>query len=119
MPNIENLKPVKTKSEARKRGKNGGIKSGEARRERKMLKEELLILLSQGDTQKKISLALIQKALNGDTKAFEVIRDTIGEKPVEVKELTGKDGSALIQKVFVSAKETSETDSHIDSVIDE
>lgn len=35
------------------------------------------------------------------------------------QEVTGKDGSALIQKVFISAKETSETDKHIDSVINE
>ena len=83
MANENNLKPVRTKSEARKRGRLGGIKSGEKRAERKTLKEELLLLLSQGNTQEKISLALIQKALNGDTKAFEVIRDSIGEKQVE------------------------------------
>lgn len=27
--------------------------------------------------------AIMKKALNGDTKAFEIIRDTIGEKPAE------------------------------------
>lgn len=63
--------------------KQGGIASGESRRQRKTLKEELLVLLAQGDTQEKISLALLQKAMNGDTKAFEVIRDSIGEKPVD------------------------------------
>jgi succinyl-CoA synthetase beta subunit len=83
MANEQNLKPVRTTSEARKRGKAGGIRSGQVRAERKTLKEELLLLLSQGNTQEKISLALIQKALNGDTKAFEVIRDSIGEKQVE------------------------------------
>lgn len=81
--NESNLKPVKTKKEARERGRAGGIASGKARRERKTLKEELLLLLSKGDTQEKISLALLQKAMNGDTKAFEVIRDSIGEKPIE------------------------------------
>jgi hypothetical protein len=30
-----------------------------------------------------ITVALIEKALQGDTKAFEVIRDTIGQKPKE------------------------------------
>ena len=40
-------------------------------------------MLSAGDTQKDINLALIQRALNGDTKAYEVVRDTIGEKPVD------------------------------------
>lgn len=79
----EDLKPVRTKEEAKERGRKGGIKSGEVRAQRKTLKEELLLLLSQGDTQSKMSLALIQKAMNGDTKAFEVIRDSIGEKPVD------------------------------------
>ena len=88
MANKNNLKPVRTKKEARERGKNGGIKSGEIRRERKTLKDELLLLLSSGDTQNKVSLALIEKALSGDTKAFEVIRDTIGEKATEKVENT-------------------------------
>lgn len=82
MANEQNLRMLSTK-EAREIGKKGGKKSAEARKARKTLKEELLLLLSQGNTQEKISLALIQKALNGDTKAFEVIRDSIGEKQVE------------------------------------
>ena len=56
-------------------------------KKRKALKEELLLLLAQGDTQKSMSLAIIQKAINGDTKAFEVIRDTIGEKPTDKQEV--------------------------------
>ena len=88
MANEQNLKPVRTTSEARKRGKAGGIRSGQVRAERKTLKEELLLLLSQGNTHEKIRLALIQKALNGDTKAFEVIRDSIGEKPVDKVQAT-------------------------------
>lgn len=83
MATIENLKPVKSKEEAREKGRKGGIASGKARAERKALKEELLLLLSEGNTQKKISLSLIKEAIKGNTKAFEVIRDTIGEKPVE------------------------------------
>ena len=83
MATIENLKPIQSEEEAREKGRKGGIASGKARAERKALKEELLLLLSEGDTQKKISLSLIQQALDGNTKAFEVIRDTIGEKPVE------------------------------------
>ena len=35
MANESNLKPVRSKEEARERGKAGGIKSGEVRRERK------------------------------------------------------------------------------------
>ncbi len=83
MKNIKNLKPVRTKEEARKRGKNGGIKSGEVRRKRRTLKEELLLLLSDKDTQEKISLAIIEQAKIGNIKAYETIRDTIGEKPID------------------------------------
>lgn len=83
MPNVKNLKPVKSTKEARERGKKGGIASGKARKKRKALKEELLLLLSQGNTQEKISLSLIKEAMKGNTKAFEVIRDTIGEKPMD------------------------------------
>lgn len=83
MAGKENLRPPKTSEEARERGRKGGKRSGEVKRERKALKEELIMLLSEGDTQKNVSIALITRALDGDTKAFEVIRDTIGEKPVD------------------------------------
>ena len=88
MAGKENLRPVSSTEEARERGRKGGLASGEARRKRKTLKEELLLMLSDGDIQEKISLALINEAINGNnagsvTKAFEVIRDTIGEKPAD------------------------------------
>ena len=83
MANEQNLKPVTSKKEARERGRKGGLASVEARRKRKTLKEELLLMLSEGETQQSVTLALIEKAMSGDTKAFEVIRDTIGEKPVD------------------------------------
>ena len=83
MAGKENLRPVSSKEEARERGRKGGLASGEARRKRKTLKEELLLMLAEGETQQSVTLALIEKAMSGDTKAFEVIRDTIGEKPVD------------------------------------
>lgn len=83
MANVTNLKPIRTESEAREKGKNGGKASGKSRQERKALKEELLLLLSKNNTQEKVSLALIKQAMNGNTKAYEIIRDTIGEKPVD------------------------------------
>lgn len=81
----KNLIPAskRSKDEARKLGQKGGIKSGEVRKMRKTLKEQLLLLLSEKDVQENICLSLIDKALEGDTKAFQVIRDTIGEKPME------------------------------------
>lgn len=83
--NPQNLRPLNTRSkeDQMKIRSKAGKKSGESRRKRKELREELLALLSTGNTQKNISLALIDQALNGNVKAFETIRDTIGEKPVE------------------------------------
>lgn len=83
--NPQNLKPLTTRSkeDQMKIRSKAGKRSGESRRKRKQLREELLALLSAGNTQKNISLALIDQALNGNVKAFETIRDTIGEKPVE------------------------------------
>lgn len=68
--------------------KNGGIKSGEARREKRQLREYLEMILSMEDAEgedryTKITRALIDKAEDGDTKAFEVVRDTLGQKPKE------------------------------------
>ena len=83
MANEQNLKPVSSKKEARERGRKGGLASVESRRKRKTLKEELLLMLSEGETQQSVTLALIEKAMSGDTKAFEIIRDTIGEKPID------------------------------------
>ena len=98
MANNENLKPVRTKSEARKRGANGGIKSGEARRARKTMREVLDYLLEKEITNKNgekavtieaICVAQIAQALKGNTKAFKEIRDTIGEMPVqEIRNVT-------------------------------
>lgn len=42
---VENLDPVKTKEEARRRGRNGGIKSGEVRRAKKEARESIRYLL--------------------------------------------------------------------------
>ena len=85
--NPQNLR-VPTSEQARKYGRLGGKKSAANAKARKTLKEELLALLSDGDTQSKVSLALIQQALLGNVKAFETIRDTIGQKPVDVVQST-------------------------------
>ena len=92
MANEQNLIPnsQRTPSELREMTRKAGIKSGEVRRARKTLKETLLMMLEEGNTQDNITLALLQKALNGDTKAYEVIRDTVGEKPTDKVEQSGE-----------------------------
>ena len=83
MANEQNLKPVSSKKEARERGRKGGLASVEARRKRKSLKEELLLMLEDEELQQSVAIALIKQAQNGNVKAFGMLRDTIGEAPIE------------------------------------
>lgn len=85
-------KPFQAGEQARERGRKGGIRSAQVKKERKTLREELLALLqitskdSEGrehTQQEHISAALIKEARNGNVRAFETIRDTIGEKAPE------------------------------------
>ena len=91
--------------QARALGSKGGKKTQEKNRARKTLREELLALLSNGGAQEKMSLALYEKACSGDTKAFEVIRDTIGEKPKEVKDVNLSGGFSMMPSVKFDGKE--------------
>ena len=88
MANEQNLKPVSSKEEARERGRKGGLASVEARRKRKTLKEELLLMLEDEELQQSVAIALIKQAQNGNVKAFGMLRDTIGEAPVEKVQTT-------------------------------
>ena len=107
MANEENLIPFtseQSREEAKKNGKKGGIASGKAKREKKQFKETLESLLSMSmkagksadinsinsfaaikgkniSVQEAILIAMIQKALKGDTQAATYLRDTAGQKP--------------------------------------
>jgi hypothetical protein len=83
-----------TTEQAREIGRKGGKASAKARKRKKELKELLEIALSQPseivdgeDNYTAITVALIQKAIQGDTKAYEVIRDTLGQKPTEQQQM--------------------------------
>ena len=102
MANSENLVSLadRTTSEKREIATKGGLASGEARRNKKMLRDCIDYLFERvdktviGDDGQPMSGAeqlaynLFIKAL-GETdtgkaaKAFEVLRDTAGQKPVE------------------------------------
>ncbi len=86
----KNLIPFnqRTKEEVKEIAKKGGINSGESRRKKKLLKDTIEDILSmtteEGKTYQEIIVAaLVKAAENGDVKAFEVVRDTIGQKPTE------------------------------------
>lgn len=57
----------------------GGIKSGEARKEKKLFKEEILKRMGEKDWNDIVD-KLIERAKKND-KSFELLRDTIGQKP--------------------------------------
>ena len=85
MANEKNLIPFneRTKSQQREIASKGGKASVEAKRKRKTLKEELLLMLEDEEVQKSVAVALIQEAQSGNVKAFGMLRDTIGEQPIE------------------------------------
>ena len=91
MANEQNLKPLTTEK-AREIGKKGGIASGKKKRARKEFKEAiktaLTVVMEDNKTVQEIGIeALMEKFMKGDAKAFELIRDTIGEKPTEKQEV--------------------------------
>lgn len=106
--NKSNLIPNSERSpeEVRENGRKGGIASGKARRRKKLIKEQLELLLSLPlkdenakrklkqigidadnlDNQMAMVIAIWNKALKGDIQAFNSIRDSVGEKPKDVVE---------------------------------
>lgn len=107
-----------TSEQLRERAKKGGIASGKARREKKAMKETLVTLLSlpiadgaaddveeiqslaavKGkniSVQEAIMLAQIKKAMKGDTRAAEFIRDSSGNKPVDDINVNGNVNNPL------------------------
>ena len=80
MANEQNLKPGAHKLTVEEQSR-GGKRSAEVRRERKLIKDRILERMGESDWDTMID-NLIERATD-DTKSFEVLRDTIGEKPKE------------------------------------
>ena len=120
--NRDNLDPVTTNDEAKKRGAVGGKKSGIARAKKRAMAETMEIILtmplkegmvddiesvtSNAEIEKRnvtvqdaIIAAQAKKAMKGDTRAAEFIRDLIGAK-VQVAETSPLDGIASVLSKF-------------------
>lgn len=106
----------------------GGKASGEAKRRKKLMKENLEILcqlsLKSGratdiesiknfvelkgkniTVEQAMLLAQIKKALNGDSTAMTFIRDTMGQKPVDEKKVeTNSTESSLLAEIVGQMK---------------
>lgn len=92
MANEQNLVKGKgfdsrTTEEQRKIARQGGIRSGEVRRENKLIKDRILERMGESDWDTMID-NLIARA-SEDTRSFEVLRDTIGQKPKDSVEVQG------------------------------
>lgn len=116
--NTDNLNPVKSKAEARERGRKGGIASGEARRRKRTIKETALLIantkindkdaeklkplgIGRGATYHEVLVAtLYQKAQRGDMKAMKMWFEIVGEDP-RLK----NDTSKLVQDIEYRNKE--------------
>ncbi|HEO5725304.1 TPA: hypothetical protein VA575_000058 [Streptococcus agalactiae] len=98
MVNDENLIPItdRSSSEAREMGRKGGIASGKVRRQQADLRrafqtllrsevnneqmKQLLIQLGYAPTNEMaLALVVLQKALNGDMKAFSQIQQILNQ----------------------------------------
>ena len=87
MANEKNLNHKLTANELRK----GGKRSGEARRKKKLIKECLEMLLEKKvETEsgtmtgaEAMAVTAFQMALDGDLSAWTLVRDTVGQKPVD------------------------------------
>lgn len=126
--NLHTLTPFDNTPEGKKRaseaGKKAGVASGIAKRRKKLMRESLEILCqlpAKGGratdvesiknfaelkgknitVEQAMLIAQIKKALGGDTKAIEFIRDTMGQKPVDEKkvETTSNDVNLLAEIV--------------------
>lgn len=103
MANEQNLIPFtsnQSREEAKKNGAKGGKKSGEVRRKRKAMKEQMEMLLSLPfkqsealefmqylgieeddlDNQMALIVAMYSKALKGDVQAFNTIREVVQDE---------------------------------------
>lgn len=92
--NNENLRSLADRpaEERRSIASMGGTASGTARKERKTLREALVAAL-ECDTYEvdghimdgygAVTIAIIKKAIGGDSRAYQLIRDGLGEKPAE------------------------------------
>lgn len=115
----KNLIPLdkRTKEEQRAIATMGGKASGEARRKKRDLRVALEMLLEKEYKDAKggsksgaelIAFKQFEKALTGDTRAFEVIRDTSGQKPID-----------RVEQVVISDEAREEVRNFLDSYEDD
>lgn len=98
--NPQNLKPVRTTEEARKRGAAGGVQSGKARRKKRDARQAIRYVLDMAATGKLdekleglgfdeedrtnmtgLTVAMMMRAASGDVSAYKALMDYGGFHP--------------------------------------
>lgn len=116
----KNLKPRQlTTEEATEMGRKGGIASVKARRKKKAFKKIFNSILELDVKDKKLlkyiedlgvneeitnktllAVTTFKKAVKGDMRAFEIIRDTVGEKPKDSIKLSDERENSKLDKIL-------------------
>ena len=87
MANKQNLRDISeynnsiTAEERKANARRAGKASGKARKENKLIRDRIIERMGEGDWNKMIDNLILRA--QDDTKSFEVLRDTIGQKPTE------------------------------------
>ena len=135
LANNENLKPVRTKSEARERGRAGGKASGEARRRKADFRRTLNALLTteidstewtpilkamglDSTLESAVNMAMIKEALAGNVKAYVAIKDVLGQTSKSDTDLEEQQlrMAATKSKLGTDVEEEPEDDGFLDAL---
>ena len=140
MANEQNLKPVRTKSEARERGRNGGKASGAARRRKANFRKTLNMLLTveidseewkpilealgvECTLESALNMAMIKEGLAGNVKAYEAIAKYAGQSDKPDEDIRNREADTELKKARKQAvtgeNETDEALDKLDSILKE
>ncbi len=138
--NEQNLKPVRTKSEARERGRAGGKASGRARRRKADFRKTLNMLLTaeidseeykplleslgvECTLESALLMAQIKEAMLGNTKAAYFVAQYAGQSEKPAEDIRNREADTELKKARKQAvtgeNETEEALDKLDSILKE
>ena len=140
MANEQNLKPVRTKREARERGRNGGKASGAVRRRKADFRRTLNMLLTaeidseewkpvlealgvECTLESALNMAMIKEGLSGNVKAYEAIAKYAGQSDKSDEDIRNREADTELKQarkqVVTGENETEEVLDKLDSILKE
>lgn len=140
MANEQNLKPVRTKREARERGRNGGKASGAVRRRKADFRRTLNMLLTaeidseewkpvlealgvECTLESALNMAMIKEGLSGNVKAYEAIAKYVGQSDKSDEDIRNREADTELKQarkqVVTGENETEEALDKLDSILKE